>query len=80
MVFQMKKIAIIPLRKNSKGIPGKNKKKMVGRPLFSWVLSEAIFSNLDAVYVFTDDTEIIDYVTKNYILQESSTCLLVYPI
>ena len=62
----MKKIAIIPLRKNSKGIPGKNKKKMVGRPLFSWVLSEAIFSNLDAVYVFTDDAEIIDYVTKNY--------------
>jgi YrbI family 3-deoxy-D-manno-octulosonate 8-phosphate phosphatase len=62
----MKKTAIIPLRKNSKGIPGKNKKKMVGRPLFSWVLSEAIFSNLDAVYVFTDDTEIIDYVTKNY--------------
>ena len=39
---------------------------MVGRPLFSWVLSEAIFSNLDAVYVFTDDAEIIDYVTKNY--------------
>ena len=66
MVFQMKKIAIIPLRKNSKGIPEKNKKKMVGRPLFAWVLSEAIFSNLDAVYVFTDDEEIIDYVTKNY--------------
>jgi len=62
----MKKIAIIPLRKNSKGIPGKNKKKMVGRPLFSWVLSEAIFSNLDVVYVFTDDEEIADYVTKNY--------------
>jgi N-acylneuraminate cytidylyltransferase len=62
----MKKIAIIPLRKNSKGIPGKNKKKMVGRPLFSWVLSEAIFSNLDAVYIFTDDEEIIDYVTINY--------------
>ena len=66
MVFQMKKIAIIPLRKNSKGITEKNKKKMVGRPLFSWVLSEAIFSNLDAVYIFTDDEEIIDYVTINY--------------
>ena len=38
----MKKIGLIPLRKNSKGIPGKNKKKMLGRPLFSWVLSEAI--------------------------------------
>jgi len=62
----MKKIAIIPLRKNSKGIPGKNKKKLVGRPLFCWVLAEAIFSNLDEVYVFTDDTDIIDFVNKNY--------------
>lgn len=62
----MKKIGIIPLRKDSKGIPGKNKKKMVGRPLFSWVLTEAIFSNLDAVYVFTNDTEIISYVEREY--------------
>ena len=51
----MKKVAIIPLRKGSKGIPGKNKKKMLGRPLFSWVLSAAIFSDLDEVYVFKDD-------------------------
>lgn len=62
----MKKIGLIPLRKNSKGIPGKNKKKMLGRPLFSWVLSEAIFSNLDEVFVFTDDTEIIHYIEKEY--------------
>lgn len=62
----MKKIGIIPLRKDSKGIPGKNKKKMVGRPLFSWVLTEAIFSDLDAVYVFTNDTEIISYVEREY--------------
>ncbi|WP_264566719.1 acylneuraminate cytidylyltransferase [Flavobacterium sp. N3904] len=62
----MKKIGIIPLRKGSKGIPGKNKKKMVGRPLFSWVLTEAIFSDLDEVYVFTDDTEIIAFVEREY--------------
>lgn len=62
----MKKTAIIPLRKESKGIPGKNKKKMLGRPLFSWVLTEAVFSNLDEVYVFTDDQEIIDYIHKEY--------------
>ena len=62
----MKNIALIPLRKNSKGIPGKNKRKMLGRPLFSWVLTEAAFSNLDAVYVFTDDTEIISYIEKEY--------------
>ena len=62
----MKKVAIIPLRKDSKAIPGKNKKKMVGRPLFSWVLTEAIFSDLDAIYIFTDDQEIIEFVTKEY--------------
>ncbi|UFH35709.1 acylneuraminate cytidylyltransferase [Flavobacterium acetivorans] len=62
----MKKTAIIPLRKDSKGIPGKNKKKMLGRPLFSWVLTEAIFSNLDEVVVFTNDTEIVAYVEREY--------------
>lgn len=62
----MKKTGIIPLRKNSKGIPGKNKKKMVGRPLFSWVLTEAIFSELDVVYVFTDDLDIIAFIEKEY--------------
>lgn len=62
----MKKVAIIPLRKGSKGIPGKNKKKLLGRPLFSWVLSEANFSELDEVYVFTDDQEILSYIEKEY--------------
>ena len=56
----MKKIGFIPLRKNSKGIPNKNKRKMVGRPLFTWVLGEAIFSDLDMIYVYTDDADIID--------------------
>lgn len=62
----MKKIAIIPLRAGSKGIPGKNKKKLLGRPLFSWTLGEAIFSNLNEIYIFTDDKDIIEYVNKNY--------------
>ena len=62
----MKKTAIIPLRKGSKGIPGKNKMKMLGRPLFSWVLGAAIFSDLDEVYVFTDDEEVLSYVAKEY--------------
>ena len=62
----MHKIGFIPLRKNSKGILNKNKRKMVGRPLFSWVLGEAIFSDLDVVYIFTDDEEIISYVKREY--------------
>ena len=62
----MKKVAVIPLRAGSKGIPGKNKRKLMGRPLFQWVLSEAIFSDLDKIYVFTDDLEILEQVKNEY--------------
>lgn len=62
----MKKIAIIPLRAGSKGIPGKNKKKLLGKPLFSWTLGEAIFSDLDKIYIFTDDKDIACMVKENY--------------
>jgi len=62
----MKSVGIIPLRKGSKGIPGKNKKKLLGRPLYQWVLGEAIHSNLDEVYVFTDDETIIDKIKNDY--------------
>ncbi|MEL0455972.1 HAD hydrolase family protein [Flavobacteriaceae bacterium SZ-1-7] len=62
----MKKIGFIPLRKGSKGIPNKNKRKMVGRPLFTWVLGEAIFSNLDEIFVYTDDEGIIEFIKKEY--------------
>ncbi len=60
-------IAIIPLRAGSKGIVNKNKKKILGRPLFSWVLNEAIQSNLDRIYVYTDDGEIKEYIEKEYV-------------
>ena len=62
----MHKIGFIPLRKNSKGIKNKNKRKMVGRPLFTWVLGEAIFSDLDEVFVFTDDENIISFINREY--------------
>ncbi len=62
----MKSVAIIPLRAGSKGIPNKNKLKILGRPLFSWVLTEAIFSKLDEIYVFTDDKYISDFVQNEY--------------
>jgi N-acylneuraminate cytidylyltransferase len=38
---------------------------MLGRPLFTWVLTEAIF-RFDFVYVFTDDVEIIEFVEREY--------------
>ena len=62
----MKKIGFIPLRKGSKGIVGKNKRKMVGRPLYTWVLGAALQSDLDLVYIYTDDQSIIDFIAKEY--------------
>jgi N-acylneuraminate cytidylyltransferase len=62
----MKTLGFIPLRKNSKGIPGKNRRKMVGKPLFTWVLGEALLSNLDEVYVYTDDDVILEFIEKEY--------------
>jgi N-acylneuraminate cytidylyltransferase len=62
----MKKIGFIPLRMGSKSIIGKNKRKMVGRPLFTWVLKEAIFSNLDEIVIFTDDEEVVNFVETQY--------------
>jgi YrbI family 3-deoxy-D-manno-octulosonate 8-phosphate phosphatase len=62
----MKSIGFIPLREGSKGIPDKNKKKLLGRPLFCWVLGAAIASNLDEVYVYTDDEDILSFIDKEY--------------
>ncbi|WBL24857.1 acylneuraminate cytidylyltransferase [Zunongwangia sp. HGR-M22] len=62
----MKAVGFIPLRKGSKGIPGKNKRKMLGRPLYCWVLTEAIFSKLDEIIVFTDDTEVIEFIENQF--------------
>ena len=62
----MKKVGFIPLRKNSKGIINKNKRKMVGRPLFTWVLGEAILSDLDEIVIYTDDKDLIAFVTREY--------------
>ena len=63
----IKTVALIPLRKGSKGIPGKNKMKILGRRLYQWCLGEAIFSDLDEVYVFTDDDDIINQVKSEYV-------------
>lgn len=68
-------IAIIPLRKGSKGIPGKNKKKLLGRPLFAWTLYEAMKSDLEKVYIYTDDEEIIEYVNREYHWSNKVTCM-----
>jgi YrbI family 3-deoxy-D-manno-octulosonate 8-phosphate phosphatase len=59
-------IGFIPIRKGSKGIPGKNTLKVLGRPLYTWVLGEAIKSNLNKIFVYSDDDELIQNIESEY--------------
>ena len=62
----MKILTVIPARKGSKGVPGKNKKKkLAGKPLIEYTFEVASklpdnFYNL----VSTDDNEIIEISKK----------------
>ncbi|CAN5782174.1 acylneuraminate cytidylyltransferase family protein [soil metagenome] len=62
----MKVIAIIPARGGSKGVPGKNKKPVDGKPLISYTIEAALQSELlSAIWISTDDKEIIE-LAKEY--------------
>ncbi|SEH53640.1 cytidylyltransferase domain-containing protein [Magnetospirillum fulvum] len=55
----MKRLAVIPARGGSKGIPRKNLARIGGHPLLTWTVAAALESGcLDRVIVSTDDTEI----------------------
>ena len=57
----MKRIAYIPARGGSKGIPGKNIRSLLGRPLISYTIAAALESQcFGRVFVSTDSDEIAD--------------------
>ncbi len=57
----MKTLAIIPARGGSKGLPGKNIKKLGDKPLIGWSIESAKKSSLiDKTIVSSDDKEIIN--------------------
>ena len=54
-------LAIVPARGGSKGLPGKNIRPLVGKPLIGWTLESAKQSKyLDEIFVSTDSQEIAD--------------------
>jgi CMP-N-acetylneuraminic acid synthetase len=59
-LYQGKSIlGIIPARGGSKGLPGKNIKPLLGKPLIAWTIEHAKASQyIDHVVVSTDDEEI----------------------
>ena len=55
------RLAVIPARGGSKGLPGKNIKSLLGKPLLAWSIESALSSSLiDRVMVSTDSEEIAD--------------------
>lgn len=53
-------LAIIPARAGSKGLPEKNWKPLLGRPLFLWSLKAALDSReIDEVVISTDSQEVV---------------------
>ena len=60
----MKVLAVIPARAGSKGVPGKNIKKLAGKPLIQYSIEAAINSNLDRIIVSTDCKKIANLAVK----------------
>lgn len=63
----MKATYLIPIRKGSKGLPGKNMKLLGSKPLVAWVLDSIIASRTtDEIWVATDDDAAERYLTNNF--------------
>ncbi len=59
-------LGLIPARGGSKGLPRKNIKPLLGKPLIAWTIKQALASKyLDIVVVSTDDKEIAK-ISKKY--------------
>jgi len=66
MIENKRIISIIPARGGSKGVPRKNIKQLLGKPLIAWTIEEAKGSKyINRVIVSTDDEEIAE-ISKNY--------------
>ena len=54
-------LAIIPARSGSKGLPGKNCKPLLGKPLVTWSIEAARLSpSIDSILLSTDDQKIAE--------------------
>lgn len=59
-------LCVIPARAGSKGLPGKNIKKLLGKPLIAYTIEQARNSKfIDRIIVSTDSTEIAN-ISKQY--------------
>ncbi len=65
MINGKKILAVIPARGGSKGLPGKNIRPLVGKPLISWSIEQGLSSKyIDKVVVSTDSPGIAEIARK----------------
>ncbi|MDA7834716.1 acylneuraminate cytidylyltransferase family protein [Methylophilaceae bacterium] len=62
----MKIIALIPARSGSKSVPGKNIRKLCGKPLLSYTIKTALESKLIDRVIVTTDSQEISNIAKEY--------------
>jgi len=62
----MKVLCTICVRKGSKGVPGKNLKEILGKPLIAFSIEQALESNLFDKIVVSTDSEEIKKIAKKY--------------
>ena len=66
MIDRPKVLAIIPARGGSKGLPRKNVRDLLGRPLIQWTIDAALNAScIDKIEVSSDDEEILDVAGRN---------------
>lgn len=65
----------VPVRLNSKRVPGKNIKMLYNRPLIQYNLETLLNCGLDEVYVFCSSPDIKDYLPDGVTLLLRNACL-----
>jgi CMP-N,N'-diacetyllegionaminic acid synthase len=58
-------VAVIPVRGGSKGLPGKNTRMLLGKPLLAWSIEAALgCSKIESVWVTSDDENALRIATE----------------
>ena len=69
----MKTVAIVPIKKKSERVVGKNFRLVGGKPLYQHLLDKLNHSLFDEIYIDSDSEELWEYSqTKGYFLLKES--------